>query len=93
MEISLNPKMQQWINEKVDSGMYNNSSEIILEGLRLLRIQEEQRHAMIEDLRRKILMGLKQLDLDRSVEFDQAAVKDIKQAGRSRYGTGAGCTD
>jgi len=85
MEIFLNPKMQQWINEKVDSGMYNNSNEIILEGLRLLRIQEEQRHAMIEDLRREILMGLKQLDLDRSVEFDQAAVKDIKQAGRSRY--------
>ncbi len=67
MEIFLNPKMQQWINEKVDSGMYNNSNEIILEGLRLLRIQEEQRHAMIEDLRREILMGLKQLDLDRSV--------------------------
>lgn len=85
MEISLNPNMQKWINEKVDSGLYNNPSEIILEGLRLLRVQEEQRHAMTEDLRRELLIGLKQLDADKSVEFDQAAVKDIKHAGRSRY--------
>lgn len=80
MEISLNSN-QQWIDEKVASGLYNNSSEIILEGLRLLMIQEEQRHAMTEDLRREILIGLKQLDVDKSVEFDQAAAKDIKQAG------------
>jgi putative addiction module CopG family antidote len=33
MEITLNSKMQQWIDEKVDSGLYNNSSEIIIEGL------------------------------------------------------------
>ncbi len=85
MEISLNSKMQQWINEKVKSGFYNNSSEIILEGLRLLRVQEEQRHAMTEDLRREVLIGLKQLDAEKSVEFDLAAVKDIKQSGRSRY--------
>ncbi len=85
MEISLNSKMQQWINEKVDSGFYNNSSEIILEGLRLLRIQEEQRHAMAEDLRKELLIGLKQLDVDRSEEFDLAAVRDIKHSGRSRY--------
>lgn len=63
MEISLNAKMHQWINEKIESGLYNNPSEIILEGLRLLRIQEEQRHAMTEDLRREVMIGLKHLIL------------------------------
>ncbi len=85
MEISLNSKMQQWINEKVDSGFYNNSSEIILEGLRLLRMQEQQRHAMAEDLRKELFIGLKQLDAGKSIDFDQAAVRNIKHAGRSRY--------
>lgn len=85
MEISLNSKMQQWINNKVDSGWYNNSSEIILEGLRLLMKQEEQRHAMIEDLRREVLIGINQLDMGKFVEFDRSAVSDIKQEGRSRF--------
>ncbi len=85
MEISLNSKMQRWINKKVDSGLYNNSSEIVLEGLRLLMIQEEQRLAMTEDLRRELLIGLNQIDADKTIEFDLAAVNEIKQTGRSRY--------
>ncbi len=81
MEISLNSKMHQWINEKVDSGLYNNPSEIILEGLRLLKIQEEQRQAMTEDLRQELLIGLKQLDSGRSVNFDQEELINIKKQG------------
>ncbi len=85
MEISLNTKMQQWLNHKVDSGWYNNSSEIILEGLRLLMMQEEQRYAMIEDLRKEVLVGINQLDTGNFVEFDRSTVSDIKQEGRSRF--------
>jgi len=84
MEISLNAKMHQWINEKIESGLYNNPSEIILEGLRLLRIQEEQRLAMTEDLRKEVMIGLKQLDADRSMPFDSETVKKIKNSGRVR---------
>ncbi|MCF8039595.1 MAG: type II toxin-antitoxin system ParD family antitoxin [Desulfohalobiaceae bacterium] len=84
MEISLNAKMHQWINEKIESGLYNNPSEIILEGLRLLRIQEEQRLAMTEDLRREVMIGLKQLDAERSMPFDPETVKNIKDTGRVR---------
>ncbi len=85
MEITLNPKVQQWINNKVDSGWYNNSSEIILEGLRLLMKQEEQRHALIEDFRKEVLIGINQLDMGNFVEFDRSTVSDIKQEGRCRY--------
>ncbi|MFW6314777.1 MAG: type II toxin-antitoxin system ParD family antitoxin [Desulfohalobiaceae bacterium] len=85
MEISLNEKMDQWIKEKVESGLYNNASEIILEGLRLLKLQEEQRMAMTEELRREVMIGVKQLDTDRSITFDTSSVQDIKEAGRSRF--------
>ena len=85
MEISLNSKMHQWINEKVESGLYNNPSEIILEGLRLLKLQEEQRMAMTEELRREVTIGVTQLDADRSIPFDSASLQDIKEAGRSRF--------
>ena len=85
VEISLNPKMHQWINDKVESGLYNSPSEIILEGLRLLKLQEEQRMAMIEELRREVMIGVKQLDTDRSRPFDSSSVQNIKEAGRSKF--------
>jgi hypothetical protein len=59
--------------------------EIFNSLLRLLILQEEQRQAMSEDLRKEVLIGLKQLDAEKSVEFDLAAVRDIKHSGRSRY--------
>jgi putative addiction module CopG family antidote len=70
--------------EKVNSGFYNSASEVVLEGLRLLKIQEEQRQAMTEDLRREILIGVKQLDAGKSLCFDESVVADIKNSARSK---------
>ena len=84
MQISLTPRMGQWISEKVDSGLYSSSNEVILEGLRLLMRQEAQRQAMIEDLRKEILIGVRQLDSGKAVVFDQSLVENVKEKGRKR---------
>jgi len=86
MQISLTPRMGQWISEKVDSGLYSSSNEVILEGLRLLMRQEEQRQAMIEDLHKEILVGIRQLDSGKAVVFDTSLVKNVKEKGRNRLG-------
>ncbi|MCY3624660.1 MAG: type II toxin-antitoxin system ParD family antitoxin [Candidatus Dadabacteria bacterium] len=36
MNVSLTPKLEQFIREKVSSGLYNNASEVVREALRLL---------------------------------------------------------
>jgi antitoxin ParD1/3/4 len=86
MEVSITPKMDQWIAEKVNSGLYRSSDEVILEGLRLLMHQEEQRLALTEDLRQEILVGLRQLDSGKSAVFDSDVVNKIKEEGRKRLG-------
>ena len=86
MKISLTPRMGQWISEKVGSGLYSSSDEVILEGLRLLMRQEEQRQAMIEDLHKEILVGVRQLDSGNAVVFDQLLVENVKEKGRNRLG-------
>ena len=86
MQISLTPRMGQWISEKVDSGLYSSSNEVILEGLRLLMRQEERRQAMIEDLHKEILVGVRQLDSGKAVVFDTSLVKNVKEKGRNRLG-------
>ncbi|MBU0699597.1 MAG: type II toxin-antitoxin system ParD family antitoxin [Proteobacteria bacterium] len=86
MQISLTPRMDQWVSEKVDSGLYSSSNEVILEGLRLLMRLEDQRQAMIEDLRKEILVGVRQLDSGKAVVFDSSVVENIKERCRDRLG-------
>ena len=86
MQISLTPRMDQWISEKVSSGLYSSYNEVIFEGLRLLMRQEEQRQAMIEDLHKEILVGVRQLDSGKAIVFDPSLVKKIKEKGRDRHG-------
>ena len=86
MDILLTPKINQWISEKVASGLYGSADEVILEGLRLLKRQEEQRLAMIQDLRKEILVGVRQLDAGKSDVFNDSIVSDIKVKGRDRLG-------
>jgi antitoxin ParD1/3/4 len=86
MEVSITPKMDQWISEKVNSGLYRSSDEVILEGLRLLMRQEEQRLAMTEHLRQEILVGIRQLDSGKSAVFDSNLSDKIKEESRHKLG-------
>lgn len=82
MNISLTPELDSWIAQKIKSGMYKSSSEVIREGLRLLKLREEQRMGMLEDLRNELLIGIKQLDSGQSSTFDQHNIQTIKQNAR-----------
>lgn len=86
MRVSITPKMDQWISEKVSSGLYRSCDEVISEGLRLLMRQEEQRAAMTEDLRREILVGISQLDSCKSTAFNSSISDKVKKEGRDRLG-------
>lgn len=43
MNISLTPELKKFIDGKVESGLYNNASEVIREGLRLLKEHDDVR--------------------------------------------------
>jgi putative addiction module CopG family antidote len=40
MNVSLTPKLEEYVRKKVTSGLYNNASEVIREALRLLMERE-----------------------------------------------------
>lgn len=85
MNISLTPEMDAWIAQKIESGMYKSSSELIREGLRLLRLREEQRAGMLEDLRSELLIGIKQLDAGKATNFNRETTNKIKQDSRKMF--------
>ena len=37
MNVSLTPELERFVQGRVESGLYNNASEVVREGLRLLK--------------------------------------------------------
>lgn len=81
MNVSLTPELEEMINQKVESGLYNSASEVIREGLRLLKEQDDLRRIRQEELRREVLKGYKQSRRGESRPLD---VETIKAKGRKR---------
>jgi antitoxin ParD1/3/4 len=57
MNISLTPRLEAMIREKVESGSYNAASEVVREALRLLEEEDQLRALRMDRLRRDIQRG------------------------------------
>jgi antitoxin ParD1/3/4 len=71
MNVSLTPELEKFIVDKVRSGMYYSASEVIREGLRLLREQDELKQRRLEEMRKKIDRGIEQLDRGEGVDGEK----------------------
>jgi antitoxin ParD1/3/4 len=78
MNVSLTPELEKLVASKVQSGRYQSASEVIREGLRLLEDQDRLRAAQVEEVRRKIQVGLDQLDRGEGIPGDQV-LAELKQ--------------
>lgn len=81
MNISLTPELEEMVSQKVESGLYNSASEVIREGLRLLKEQDDLRQMRLEELRREVLKGYEQAQRGESQPLD---VEGVKAKGRQR---------
>jgi putative addiction module CopG family antidote len=52
MNVSLTPELERFVGEKVESGLYNNASEVVREGLCLMKEQDEVRLRWREQIER-----------------------------------------
>ncbi len=85
MNVSLTPKLEEIVAEKVASGRYASASEVVREALRLLSERDE-----LNQLRQEVRLGIEQLDRGRSGPFDGRALDRIKRKGRGRLGSSRG---
>lgn len=58
MNISLTAELEQMVQEKVASGMYSSASEVIREGLRLLKERDMLQAMKLQELRTEIRNGI-----------------------------------
>lgn len=57
MNISLTPALEKLVQHKVESGLYNNASEVIREALRLMKENEEIRRVKLKRLKEALAEG------------------------------------
>lgn len=79
MNISLTPKLEALVRERVASGLYTSASEVVREALRLLEGRDELRTAKLEALRSDIALGLDQLSAGEGAPLD---IESLKAEGR-----------
>ena len=72
MNVSLTKELEALVNKKVKSGMYQTASEVVREGLRLLKERDQQ-----ESLRREIIAGFEEIDRGEYEEYDDNTLKDL----------------
>ncbi|HEY3330900.1 MAG TPA: type II toxin-antitoxin system ParD family antitoxin [Capsulimonadaceae bacterium] len=90
MNVSLTPELDAYVSQKVQTGMYHSASEVIREGLRLLREQDQVRQARMAQLRQDVELGAAQIGSGNYTEYTAETVgelaEEIKRKGRQRLG-------
>jgi antitoxin ParD1/3/4 len=71
MDVLLTPDLERYVQGQVDSGQYPTASEVIREGLRLLKERDQQ----LQELRREIQIGIDQAARGEVSRFDDSTLR------------------
>jgi len=70
MHVSLTDRLEAWVREKVESGLYNNASEVVREALRRQILAEQTYNEKLDALRAEIQKGLDDVEAGRFEDWD-----------------------
>ena len=66
--VNLSVGLDNFIDEQVESGLYQNASEVVRAGLRLLKNQNDQHAARLARFQEAVNEGLEELDRGEGIE-------------------------
>lgn len=72
MNVNLTPQLESLIKQKVDTGLYNNASEVVREALRLMVVRDEAAR------------GFAQLRAGKTLPLDMAGAKRTAKANAKK---------
>ena len=82
MNVSLTRELEELVNEEIKSGQYKSASEVVREGLRLVRLRRERLAA----LKTEIQIGVDEIERGEYVEYTsvEELFEDIEAAVAKR---------
>ncbi|EBR8156151.1 TPA: type II toxin-antitoxin system ParD family antitoxin [Salmonella enterica] len=79
--VALSPYFEDFIREQIESGRYNNTSEVIRAGLRALEEREQQ--VKLESLRKAVIAGMNSGDSKSAEEIFGRLTQKYKKMAES----------
>jgi len=79
MNVSLTPELEQFVQGKVNTGLYYSASEVVREGLRLLQERDQLQQLRLQELRQEIQVGIDSGDSTPPLDM-----QDVKLKARQR---------
>lgn len=73
MNVSLTPKLESFVRETVEAGLYNNASEVVREALRLLHEKETKR----KELHEALDASFKDIQAGRTTPFSRKLMDEL----------------
>lgn len=88
MNVSIGRELEEFIKSKVATGDYASASEVVRDGLRMLKDRDLEREARLQAVRDKIQKGLDQIDAGLILDGEEAMEEIRKriEAKRPRPG-------
>lgn len=80
MNVSLTPQLEDFVKQKVDTGLYNSVSEVMRDALRLLVERDAVKDMKFAALSRDLQQGIDALDRGEGTPLD---MNDIKAKARA----------
>jgi antitoxin ParD1/3/4 len=87
MSITLPPELEQFIQSQVASGKYASVDEVFLAGIKLLEERERLYQGRFEELRREILVGVKEAEAGELLEA-KAVINGLQEKLQQRRRSG-----
>jgi antitoxin ParD1/3/4 len=79
MNVSLTPELEKFVIDRVKSGLYHSSSEVVREALRLLKEQDLLKESRLTELKNEIQQGK---DSGSARKLD---IEDVIDRGKKRF--------
>ena len=72
--VVLTDHQAQFLEQLVSSGRYQNASEVLREGLRLIQQREQEQATRLQALREAVTIGVDDIEAGRYTTFDDAVL-------------------
>jgi len=88
MNVNLGTVFDQFVADLLKSGMYQTQSEIVREGLRLLKEREELKQLRLAELRKEIAIGSTEADRGEFVDGEETIASIRKRSAERKHAKG-----
>ena len=85
MNVNLGPTFDRFVADLLKTGLYQSQSEVVREGLRLLKEREDLKQLRLAELRQEIAIGSAEADRGEFVDGEETFAEIRKRSvGRKR---------